>query len=62
MSAILPLGFYLLPHKIQEELLKRGAEYLFSRQEPKYIVDVFHTSKGRIELYIHRGGKYMQIS
>ena len=57
---ILPLNYYLFTSGIKQVLREKDAEYLFSRQEPKFIVDVFETGDSLIEVYIHKTG-YCQL-
>ncbi|HEX8315358.1 MAG TPA: hypothetical protein VF609_10210 [Flavisolibacter sp.] len=58
---VLPLSFYSLSPEIRHELLKRKARYLFTRQEPKFFVDVFQATHDRIEVYSHRDKHFQQL-
>ncbi|HYO21020.1 MAG TPA: hypothetical protein VER36_01360 [Flavisolibacter sp.] len=58
---ILPLSFRSLSPEIRRELLQRDAKYLFSRQEPKFVIDVFQALHQRIEVYSHRDKRFQVI-
>ncbi|HUC81266.1 MAG TPA: hypothetical protein VMR70_10140 [Flavisolibacter sp.] len=58
---ILPLNFHLMRPEIRQELLRRKADYLFTRQEPKFFVDVFQAMHNRIEVYYHRDKHFQEL-
>lgn len=58
----LPLNYCLFTPGIKEILRQRKAEYIFSRQEPKFTVDVFETKEGVVEVYVHKRGEYQSLS
>ena len=60
LRMILPLSFQSLSPEIRKELLQKKAMYLFTRQEPKFVVDVFQALHDRIEVYSHRD-KHFQV-
>ena len=62
MPVILPLTYYLFTPRIQEILRNKKADYLFSRQEPKFFIDIFQTSDGFVEVYIHKSGYCHSLS
>jgi hypothetical protein len=47
--------------EIRQELLRRKANYLFTRQEPKFFVDVFQAMHNRIEVYYHRDKQFQEL-